>query len=377
MLADNYDALDERIIAARQESHPSGSPALTAQLILALQLNAARLYYADYNTSSLYKAIAEELLSQLRNIYYPIPTTNGRLAMRETAQTTPIPPYGADESAILARNTPPLYYVQSQNTEAIAGSCDSAWIFFPEYLTNPFSLLDNEMYVYKQIPLTDLDQTRAVTLLNFYAQEHFYTEQPTTMPDSEFSPPEPEEYNKRMWIHFAAALTAKNNNDFTGMRYEYGIAQQWAEKTLNNSAWYTLARHENATKASRSHGLINYPDSTTFPKNDNKLHREIWKYPLLNELGAAAWVMAVSEFEMGNYPECKKWITKIVKDFPLHQIAKTTKNADTGAFDLINGYWNAIVAWEKNPDKDYREEKMKTIYFETLKELGLSSALPS
>ena len=61
-------------------------------------------------------------------------------------------------------------------------------------------------------------------------------------------------------------------------------------------AWLQEAKQENDLKKERIGGLIYYPWGT----RNEEIEEAIWKYPLLNEVGAACWVAAASHFQQGN-----------------------------------------------------------------------------
>jgi hypothetical protein len=145
---------------------------------------------------------------------------------------------------------------------------------------------------------------------------------------------------------------------------------------MSEKVWVKMAVNENTGKQREVSGIIDYPWGRTFADNDSKLHRKIWRYPLLNEMGMAMWGLAASNFELGNMKESKKWMRRIITEIPLHQIANITFNPKTGKNDLVNGYWNALISWELNPGHNSRDAKMGQLYREVLREMGKTSALP-
>jgi len=100
-----------------------------------------------------------------------------------------------------------------------------------------------------------------------------------------------------------------------------------------------MAVTEERQKENEIHGIVKYPWGTPHDQVPD-LKAAIWRYPLLNEVGAAVWILAASAFEQGDTAEAKKWIRWSVENVPLHQISADERGA---------GYWNALVGWELNP----------------------------
>ena len=112
-------------------------------------------------------------------------------------------------------------------------------------------------------------------------------------------------------------------------------------------------------------GLVEY--SWGKPASGAKLEqRAIQKYPLLNEMGAAMWGLAVSQYRLGNRIESKQWIRSIIETVPCHQIFSPAGP----------GYWNALVSWETNPGGMVLDGEMGELYREVLQETGRTSAIP-
>ena len=149
----------------------------------------------------------------------------------------------------------------------------------------------------------------------------------------------------------------------------------WAKKVIDNPTWIGFAKRDNLKKQKDFGGIIAYPWGVTHPDNDHTLHYAILHYPLLNEVATAMYGLAVAYFELGRSAEAKYWIQRIIEDVPLHQIADIAKN-NVSQHPLIKGYWNALVSWEDNPGGFERDAKMQKVYWQVLKDKGLSSAKP-
>ena len=231
------------------------------------------------------------------------------------------------------------------------------------------SLHDALPISYDQIPLTEKDRERARLFLENIAihrtfQEAIQREAPLAATQIV----EPRIFNEKMWDAFDAADVAQKDKDDEKAKEYFKEAIYWAEKTVSNPKWIELAKKDNIKKEKEFGGIIAYPWGTTYPDNDHPLHIVIWRYPLLNEVGAAMWGLAVANFELENYDESKYWIERIIDEVPLHQIADVIKEPDDDEDDaegntensakdnvkddiddLIQGYWNALISWEVNP----------------------------
>jgi len=178
-----------------------------------------------------------------------------------------------------------------------------------------------------------------------------------------------------MWESLAAAEAARAAGDHQTARIHYQQARTWAARTVSDRSWYALALRDNLRKRSELGGIVSYPRGTTWPHNEHPLHTAILRYPLLNEIATALWGLAVCSYELGEYATAGQWIRRIIEDVPLHQIPSVKTDPATGEI-LIDGYWNALVAWEQNPDRNLRDTKMQKLYLDLLKEKNLTSALP-
>jgi hypothetical protein len=58
------------------------------------------------------------------------------------------------------------------------------------------------------------------------------------------------------------------------------------------------------------------------------------------------WILATSNFELGDRDQAKKWIRRIIEEVGLGQIADVVDNPQTGKKDLIDGYWSPIESWQ-------------------------------
>lgn len=377
VLADFYDPINESIINHRKEFYPIGSIENTAAVILALQKNAVRFHKANNSTTArLYKALATILQRNLMNCFYKMNGSAGKIAFYSTAQGMPIAPFGADESAINANKNYPYFYANPKDFSQdpiIAGSSVGSWAILTQSLFNPF--IRNDLYKndYANIVCEKQDFSTAKIFIAAIIQNRNRIESFTDLSLTEHIINEPGEYTKRMWAFFNKAEQAKANNKFYEMRRAYTHAMDWANKAIQAPTWFSQAMQDNRIKAKEVNGIINYPWGKTFKNNDHALHHEILRYPLLNEMGAAAWALATINYELGNYSDTKHWIKLIINEIPLHQIPAIS-NTENG--DLIIGYWNALTVWEDNPRNNLRDRKMHEVYMEVLSELGLSSAKP-
>lgn len=377
-LADEYNPKSKAIIDARGELHPRGSFEQTVYLILMLQKNSVRLINHDFDAAKSYKAIAESLTLDLSNTFYNAKGLRGLTSFSDTIQNKKYIELGANPTAMQEEIYSPYFYVKNPEfpeQSQIGSTSISSMFNLIFYGINPFVLNDDFSERYISLPISDKHRSDAVYKLKLAVREKIINEPTPEESETDITFSEPGKYNEQMWKYFSQAEGYKNNGDMYNSRISYEQALEWALKTVNNTKWYLLAMTENKKKSRQHNGLIDYPYGITFPGNDSSLHNAILRYPILNEMGAAMWAIAVINYEFANREEAKSWIRKIIEDFPLHQIP-TTAQTENGKERLINGYWNALEAWEDNPNQEVRDQKMQSLYMEVLKEMGLETAKP-
>lgn len=379
ILCDFSDPQDSRIKDVRTGFHPLGSVEWTGGVILALQKNAVRFWKAkDTQTAKFYKAIAEILFKETMKCFYSPKGLAGKITFYATGQGVEVGPFGSIEERLASGWKSPYFYVKDKSgrIKIEGGSTTGAWPLLPYYGLNPFILDDPYRVLYNQITLTAEDLNQARTFLeDMAATRTFYETIPQEMPQAEEQIVEPGEFNKNMWQAFELAYAAKERGNTLEAKKYFQRAIWWAEKTVDNPTWVMLAKRDEIQKEKEFGGIIAYPWGITYPDNNHPLHFAIWRYPLLNEMAAAMWGLATANFELGNTQEAKKWITRIIEEIPLHQIAAVKKDKNNKNV-LIQGYWNAIVSWEDNPSGLERDEKLGLLYREVLREKGLNSAKP-
>lgn len=342
---------------ARGGYHPLGSTEWTGGAILAFQKNAVRCWetgdrHAQRDTAVWFKALAEALLAEALGSFY-------------TVEGITLSEYATGHNVATGHGwRTPVGYVRAPDGTMVVqgGSIVGGWPVLPATGLNPFIRGDPYQAIYDQIPSTPPPQARA--LLRQERRQAPFTEEPlTAIPKSAAFIAEPGEYNRRMFEAFS--------------RGDYEEAIRWARRILvDEPDWVRLARRDQRQKAQEVGGLLWYPWGTTFPYNDHPLHEAIVRYPLLNEVGAAMWGLAASHFELGNHERAKDWIRHMIEEVPLHQIADTVYDPDTGQRILVQGYWNALVSLESNPGNIPLDARMGKLYHEVLQEMGLASAAP-
>jgi hypothetical protein len=232
------------------------------------------------------------------------------------------------------------------------GSTIGAWPLLPLNRFNPFKLDDHYGTTYDAIPLTPEDKDRAEKHATALVDKRVFTESiPDGVAAGADEVPEMWRYNREMFRAFS-----------TG---DYYSALLWAQKSVSNKEWRDLARQQQEMKEREIGGLVAHPWGVTSPAAE-EAQRVIRRYPLLNEMGAAMWGMAVCQFRLGNKVEAKQWIRSVIEAIAYHQIF-----APDGP-----GYWNALVSWETNPAGSALDAEMGILYREVLSEMGRTTALP-
>lgn len=377
-LADEYAPESRKIISARGELHPRGSFEQTVYLILMLQKNAVRLINHDFDAAKRYKAIAESLTLDLSNTFYKVKGLRGLTSFSDTWQNKAYIQLGANPTTMQEKIYSPYFFVENKEFPAkslVGGSSISAMFNLIFYGINPFVLNDKFSDRYISLPINEQHRSDAIYKIKLAIRKKIINEPTPEESTDDITFSEPGKYNEQMWKYFSQAEGYKANGDMYNSRIAYENALSWALKTVNNTKWYLLAMTENKKKSRQHGGIIDYPYGITFPRNDSTLHNAIMRYPLLNEMGAAMWAIAVINYEFTNREESKKWIRKMIENIPLHQIPTTTLS-DDGKERLINGYWNALIAWEDNPSQQVRDQKMNSLYMEVLDEMNIDSAKP-
>ncbi len=347
-LVDFTDPTTEQMQIDRQGLHPMGSVEWTAGVVLALQKNAVRLWKtndARYQIKAKeYKAVAEILTTQSVQSFYTLPALNGGV----------ISFYATGQNVEVGHGwRTPYFCLEGPDQLISGGSSSSTWLVLPMQGLNPFVVNDDYKQTLDEILLTSEDQKKAEESINrVLTAERIYREvKPTQIAADARKMVEPRAYNAKMWKAF--------------LQGEYQEAMNRAMDVINEKDWIQIALRQQEAKAQEIGGLIDYPWGMS-PEKNPELEEAISRYPLLNEMGTAMWAMAVSNFELGNVDEAKKWIRRIVTEIPLHQI-----------YDPKGpGYWNVLVSWEYNPGGLKRDREMGMIYKNILSELGMVSGIP-
>lgn len=347
-LVDFADVKDMRVNADRGGFHPMGSVEWIGGVILALQKNAVRFWQEGSQESrqkaSFYKALAEYFILQALNSFYEVKGVDGFLSFYATGQWI----------ATGHGWRTPYFYVKNSNGQVVlrGGSTIGSWPVLPLKRQNPFILDDQYGYIYDGIPYDAMMKQKAEIYVDDMVMMRTFVENvPLEIMKGADEIPELWRYNMQMFKAFV-----------TG---DYYATILWAQKVLNNTDWMRLARQQQQQKEEEIGGIIDYPwGKQEF--NAPQPARMIRRYPLLNEVGAAMWGMAVAHFKLKDHTQAKHWIRAMIESVPYHQIY-----APDGP-----GYWNALVSWETNPAGSQLDAQMGILYREVLRDLKKRSALP-
>lgn len=347
-LVDFADVKDVRINADRGGFHPMGSVEWVGGVILALQKNAVRFWSEgspeNRRKASFYKSLAEYFMFQALNSFYELEGVRGFLSFYATGQWV----------ATGHGWQTPYFYVKDPRGNPVVrgGSTIGSWPALPLKRQNPFMLDDKYGAVYDMIPQDQEESVRAKSYVeDIVLARQFAETVPREMVKGADEIPELWRYNMQMFHAFTAG--------------DYYAAILWAQKVVGNKDWVRMAKEQQKRKTTEVGGIVEYPWGTAEEKA-LPLVRMIRRYPILNEMGAAMWGMAVSNFKLGHRAEAKQWVRAVVESVPYHQIF-----APDGP-----GYWNALVSWETNPAGTALDSQMGEIYREVLNEQGRSSGLP-
>ncbi|MBF0570164.1 MAG: hypothetical protein HQL18_05275 [Candidatus Omnitrophica bacterium] len=347
-LVDFADAKDMRITADRGGVRPMGSVEWIGGVILALQKNAVRFWQSEDEAERAkarhFKALAEYFQAEAMKSFYHLDGMKGLMSFYATGQWV---------ATGHGWKTPYFYVKDPTGKPAIkGGSLIGAWPILPLNRQNPFYLDDHYGAVYERIPLARTDRAEAeVYVASLVADRSKVEIVPDQMASDVDDMPELWRYNQNMFLSFNAG--------------DYYAAILWAEKIVKDAAWVRMAQDQQKRKAREVGGLVEYPWGT--PLADAKdAKRAIQRYGVLNEVGAAMWGLAVSNFRLGNETQAKAWIRSLIETAPYHQIY-----APNGP-----GFWNALVSWEQNPGGTPLDFEMGRLYRDVLKDLGLTSAMP-
>jgi hypothetical protein len=162
---------------------------------------------------------------------------------------------------------------------------------------------------------------------------------------------------QELWLLNQSMFQAVEAGDYEG-------ALSWAGKVVSNAYIMKMACLQQVRKEREVGALVDYVWGTP-AQRDTEAVRLIQKYPVLNEVGAAMWGMAVAEYKLGRRDEAKRWIQAIITQVPLHQIF-----APNGP-----GYWNALVSWKDNPGGSALDADMGVLYREAVRELAVGREL--
>ncbi len=348
-LVDFTDPEDERVKAVRGGFHPMGSVEWAGGVILALQKNAVRFWNeggpASREKAGYYKALAEYFSGQALDVFYALDGVDGLVSFYATSQWM---------ATGHGWKTPYFYVKDPAGKPAIrGGSTIGAWVVLPLLRDDPFKLDADYGPVYDAIPL-DVAAIRKAGdyIADIVLTRTFAEPVPTEMAPDVGDIPEMWRYNVQMFNAFNAG--------------NYYAAILWAEKVVSNGEWCRLAIDQQRRKERDIGGLVDYPWGRPAAEAREK-QKAIQRYPLLNEMGAAMWGLAVSQYRLGNPGEAKNWVRTIIETVPYHQIF-----APAGP-----GYWNALVSWEVNPGGSALDAAMGEIYREVLHDMGRTSAMPN
>ena len=349
VMADFSDSRDEEIRTKRGGFHPLGSPEWSGGVILALQKNAVRFWKMDERAKAReYKAMAEYLLNEVLKSSY---RAHGMLMFS----------YATGQGIEVGHGwKTPYFYVQDPKHYIEGGSLVGGWPMMPMKGFNPFILNDPYWETYNKIDLINSDRTKAFKYIDNIVSTHQFKEPSVTrVIDKRTQIIEPSNFNNTAWKLFNQG--------------KYQEAIYWATMVIKDSRWVELAKVEQRLKTQRVGGIIHYPWGRTYKNNESPLHLEIWKYPMLNEVATAMWLLASCNYELGNKEEATYWAKRIITEVPDHQIAHMIKNPDTGKNDLIDGYWNAITSWVNNPSNSARDQAFDKLLIDK----GINATAPT
>ena len=351
ILVDFTDPRSKEAIDLRGGFHPMGSEEWVGGVIGALQKNAVRFWQrGDQNKARFYAALANELVGNSLNGFYEIPGLQGMLTFYATGQNI--------ETGHKWKT--PYFYVKEKDRTIRGGTPVGAWPVLPLAGVNLFILDDKYMEVFDKIrPDKIYIEAAKEFIAKTVIKRSFREKVPTEVEESATYIHEPWYFNDKAWKRF--------------LRGDYKGSIKWAKKVLNNETWIRQARGQQKQKENEIKGLVLYEWGDS-PESRQAEVTAIGRYPLLNDVGAAMWIMAASHFELSklkkghkkNLKEAKKWMRRIIKEVSLHQIF-----AEDGP-----GYWNALKSWETNQDV-LRDRQMGILYREILGEINLRAvALP-
>ncbi len=378
VLSDFSNPMDPLVQTARGGIHPVGSVEWTGGVILVLQKNAARLWNSsDLVTSRLYKAVAENIMQEALKSFYPVGADNLMVSFYASAQGTEVAPFGAIDKETRSGWKTPFFYVKNKEGKTIVagGSSVSVWPLLPYFGANPFILKDEYRKVYDKIPYNAEDKQAAFSYIENLVKGKQYKEStPSSVPDSDTQINEPKNFNRKMWEELNKAQAIKESGNSRRAAASFKEVIRWALMVTEEPRWVKLAKEQNILKAKEMGGLIIYNWGATYPNNDHPTHWAILRYPLVNEMGVAMWGLAVAYFELGEYNLAKLYMKRIIEEVPLHQIPVVDEK--NPGLEIVKGYWNAIDSWERNVGGLEREEKMRPLYQNVLRQLNMKSALP-
>jgi hypothetical protein len=347
-LVDFADVQDIRVRADRGGFHPMGSVEWIGGVILALQKDAVRFQRSrdkvEQEKAPYYKALAEFFSEQALEAYYEVEGLKGLVSFYATAQWV----------ATGHGWKTPYFYVKDPQGKAVikGGSTIGSWPVLPFMRANPFILNDDYGKSYDVIAVDDAARRAALDHVDQIARERAFMESVATeMAGDVGDIPEMWRYNLQMYRAFNAG--------------NYYAAILWAHKVVGNAEWRRMAVDQEKRKERDIGGLVEYPWGRQ-PSRARDEQRAIQKYPLLNEMGAAMWGLAVCQYKLGNTLAAKAWILTIIETIPLHQIFSPAGP----------GYWNALVSWHENPGCTLLDADMGLLYRQVLKNTGRKTALP-
>ena len=339
-----WNELHKNYGITRGEYHPIGSAEWTGGAILGFQKNAVRAWNAGEKELAIwFKNLAVALTHEVFKSYY---TVNGiKVGAYATGQNIP------NGHGWIS----PIFNVPGK---VKGGAPISAWPILTEIGVNPFILNDNYKETFDKIPSHSLEE--AEKILQKELRIPPFKETPLNkIPKSYPTLREPRFYIAKMWEEF----NKKN----------YKQAQNYALEVITEPKWKKDALKENKLKSKRLGGLVDYPWGISFLLNNDYRQTEIWKYPLLNEYGAALWMMVMSNVKHDKYEEAKKWMKEFINNFPLAQIA-SGKNSFSSLYEKqynyfkINGYINPLLSWKYNPSNKEDDNTMQRLYNEIIEE---------
>ncbi len=326
----------------RGEYHPAGSAEWLAGYILMLQVAAVKSWEAgDKEYAIAAKSKANALLENAAESFHEY--EGGRYASYATGQWL----------ATAFNWRTPLW------THPGDGSTSSAWFIFVLLGFNPFDVINGDKLARELEEIPTLPREEALELLRkSVVHPPFIEKGPQDLPKELFTVDQPAWFLNEAGQH-GGAWGALNDARKTGDKEIYQEAIVWASSAFDK--WGRLAEQENRVKSEEVNGIVKsvWGDEKN---NDStsSVYQTIWRYPLLNEITSAVWVLAQAHFDLGQPEEAEKWLNWLA-EYNLGQIHSPQARA----------YWNPCKSLESG------EEEMESLFKKVLRDRGMGSAQPS